>query len=107
MKQRLKIGRMEIDVKGETGTTRSRPGRQTCTKNRTTVQRSLKALRAIIDDPLTDVVTRDVAHAIETAILWMTLDTRGWERPERMAREKAADLREALADEAQKQGGKG
>lgn len=60
-----------------------------------TVRKHLQALRRLINDPSTDLVTRQVAYEWEFAIRWAREDV-SWPPPTRMAVTAAKFLRDEL-----------
>jgi hypothetical protein len=66
------------------------------------VKRHLRALRRLIDDDDTDVMTRRIAYEIECAIRWAREDTVKWETPVESAISGAALLASELARPAKR-----
>jgi hypothetical protein len=64
-------------------------------QSRESIQKSVKALRKLIDSSPDPVVCR-IAYAVETALRWATEDTHQWPRPEREVLEEADILRHEL-----------
>ena len=66
-------------------------------KSERTIHQHLRALRRVIEDESTDLVTCRIAYEIETAIRWAREDTVGWPRPVQMARDAAHRLKRDMA----------
>jgi hypothetical protein len=62
----------------------------------TTIRRNLRGLQRLIDDPDTDPLTQRVAYAMETAIRWITENTRGWPAMPGEAKAMAALIRQDM-----------
>lgn len=66
--------------------------------SRTTVQKEIKKLRNLIDTTDDRVVAR-IAYAIESALIWVTTDTKEIYTPTKDAISNAGILREEIAEE--------
>jgi hypothetical protein len=51
-------------------------------KSTANIKRSVRALRAIIENPDTDRTEVRIAQAVEEAMRWASERTHGWKRPE-------------------------
>jgi hypothetical protein len=63
-----------------------------------TVRKSLRAVRRLIEDPDTDLITKRIAYEIECAIRWAREDgIQGWPSPVQMAVDAGTLLKQELA----------
>jgi hypothetical protein len=67
-------------------------GNEMSVPSKRTINKRLKGLRELIDSSRDPVVVR-IAYAMETAIIWATHDTHGWNSPAQDAIELATILR--------------
>lgn len=65
-------------------------------QDKNSIKRTLAELRRIVETNDDPDVTR-IAYAVEQAIRWATIDTRGWQRPEAAVFEDAKALKDERA----------
>lgn len=62
-------------------------------------EKGVKSLRALIDEPETDDLTKRIAYAMETAVRWVMEETVGWETLDQEAVHESQIARTELAME--------
>ncbi len=62
------------------------------------INKEIKELRRLIDTT-NDVVVARIAYAVETALIWATIDTKDWDTPVKDAIEEAEILRKEYKPE--------